>query len=148
MKIYSNLFTLFHRLKPFPKLYGIGNVLPMEKFLIPVKNTTPKHILMGEFYVNKINETKYIKQTFLYSYKTSMRLTINALNIMDYGQYFCVAKNEYNTTMATFEIISKCFFMFLLIKHSIGYSKSITLCFLLLLFLVRKKSSSWNTNRP
>lgn len=48
---------------------------------------------------------------------------------MDYGQYFCVAKNELNTTMATFEIISECFPVLLLIKHSIGYSESITIGF-------------------
>ncbi|KAL5289280.1 OLFML2B family protein [Megaselia abdita] len=50
---------------------------------------------------------KYHTEAYPDGYKTSMRLTINALNIMDYGQYFCVAKNELNTTMATFEIIKK-----------------------------------------
>lgn len=72
---------------------------------------------MGEFGANTINANIYM---YLYkhlihfqptSYKVSMRLTINALNIMDYGQYFCVAKNELNTTMATFEIISEFFFV-------------------------------------
>lgn len=64
-----------------------------------------------------------------------MRLTINALNIMDYGQYFCVAKNELNTTMATFEIISE----FWLIKRSHFNGVSVTILFVLTIcFLIEK----------
>ncbi|XP_055839333.1 uncharacterized protein LOC129907245 [Episyrphus balteatus] len=50
---------------------------------------------------------KYRIETYPDGYKTTMRLTINNLNFMDFGQYFCVAKNELNTTMASFEIIKK-----------------------------------------
>lgn len=126
---------MFHRLKRSLKPYGIGNVLRMGKSLIPVKNTTPKRILMGEFYANEINEIIVLSLS-AHSYKVSMRLTINALNIMDYGQYFCVAKNELNTTMATFEIISE----FLLIKYcsksnGISRANNISCCSSYLLFI-------------
>ncbi|XP_055379966.1 uncharacterized protein LOC129611065 [Condylostylus longicornis] len=50
---------------------------------------------------------KYQTATHTDGYKVTMRLSINNLYSDDFGRYFCVAKNELNSTIASFEVIKK-----------------------------------------